>query len=291
MDTPAAERGVAAVAQNGFHGAFGLLAGPPLASGLSLRGPARRTFLTAFVAGNLIPDADWVALVMVWLHDRELALAMHRSFTHSLLGAALPALGLGLAGRWIRDRRLVAAGLGFSLGILAHIALDLFFWFEGVDLLWPLGHWGLPSRVNLWWWFHTPPLLGRLLAAADYLAYGVFYALVARRLAATGPVLRMAQALERLQAAMAAATAAAVALALALPDAAFNPIHYGFWAVVAFPTALYYTLTLGHRLDAPAPRPRERTGPMAGPLPRPVHGPTPDPRQRRWGAPRRAASR
>lgn len=238
--------------QNGFHGVLALLAGPGLARRMPLTPPARRTFLVAFTLGNLLPDADWTAVAMVYFADPHLAPHLHRSFTHSLAAALLPLLGFSWLARLTGDREMRAAGWGLSLGVSTHIALDLIGWFSGLDLLWPLGYLGFPSYLNLWAWFELPPLLGRLLGALDYLAYAIYYSFLDGLVRGTGRGTSALPALRRLRSWMGYLTALFLVLGLLLPDFTFNLVHYSIWAVLAYPAALYWTLRLSAAIRAMA---------------------------------------
>lgn len=242
--------------QNGLHGVLGLLAGPPLARRLPLTPAARRAFLVAFTLGNLLPDADWTFVAATYLAAPDLAVQLHRGFTHSLAAVLVAAGGFGLAARMAGDRELRATGWGLGLGVATHIFLDLLGWFGGVDLLWPLGYFGVRSGLNLWAWFTLPPLLGRILAALEYLAFAIYYWYLDDTSRQTGRGARHLPELRRLRAWMGALTAGFLLVAVFTPDSVFNVVHYSTWAIIAYPAALYYTVRLagavGEAADADA---------------------------------------
>jgi hypothetical protein len=64
-------------------------------------------------------------------------------------------------------------GIGFGMGILMHILVDLVLWFNGVALLWPI-----PFELNFWSWFTTPAWLTILLETAEFLAFGLYFLLL-----------------------------------------------------------------------------------------------------------------
>ncbi|QUL98391.1 MAG: metal-dependent hydrolase [Candidatus Fermentithermobacillus carboniphilus] len=160
------------MAQSGFHGLIGL--------GLAKSGhwkmhrsdtESRQSFAFGFVVGNVIPDADLLPLAITYLFDPALAMRMHRTATHSLVVIGLFTLiSLALA----RTRRARYLFLGSALGAVCHSLVDIAVWFSGVDLLWPLSHFGIPSEINLWKGITVPRLVGNLLGAADFLAFGLF---------------------------------------------------------------------------------------------------------------------
>jgi hypothetical protein len=66
-------------------------------------------------------------------------------------------------------------GTGFGIGVLMHILLDLALWFNGVPLLWPLN----TTELNFWSWFVKPAWLQILLDTGEFLAFGLFFLLLA----------------------------------------------------------------------------------------------------------------
>jgi hypothetical protein len=64
-------------------------------------------------------------------------------------------------------------GLGFGTGSLMHILLDLVFWFNGVELFWPIRY-----ELNFWSWFTAPAWLRILLETGEFLAFGFYFLLL-----------------------------------------------------------------------------------------------------------------
>jgi len=64
-------------------------------------------------------------------------------------------------------------GMGFGIGIVMHILVDLVLWFNGVELLWPLG-----GELNFWGWFVMSPWLKILLDTGEFLAFGFYFFLL-----------------------------------------------------------------------------------------------------------------
>jgi hypothetical protein len=52
--------------------------------------------------------------------------------------------------------------------------VDLILWFNGVELFWPLG-----GELNFWSWFVTPAWLKILLDTGEFLAFGLYFWLLA----------------------------------------------------------------------------------------------------------------
>lgn len=102
------------------HAAFGL---PPLATGIA-------------VIASLVPDIDTPKSTvgrLVPFVSYPLALAGHRSITHSLAGAALLAIPVLIAQEYANTNLLIP----FLIGYLSHLLLDLLTP-QGCPLLWPL---------------------------------------------------------------------------------------------------------------------------------------------------------
>ena len=74
----------------------------------------------------------------------------------------------------IRNEKWRNFGTGFGAGILMHIALDLVFWFNGVELLWPLSTY----ELNFWSWFVMPAWLKIFLDTGEFLAFGLYFLLL-----------------------------------------------------------------------------------------------------------------
>jgi hypothetical protein len=73
-----------------------------------------------------------------------------------------------------KNEKLKNFGMGFSVGILMHILLDLVLWFNGVELIWPLSHF----ELNFWSWFIMPAWLKILLDTGEFLAFGLYFLLL-----------------------------------------------------------------------------------------------------------------
>ncbi|HEY8495732.1 MAG TPA: metal-dependent hydrolase, partial [Limnochordales bacterium] len=132
-------------------GAGGSRTGQP-----ALADPARN-LRWGLVVGSILPDTDFFLLGPLYLINAQLGLAMHRTFTHSLLVAAAVLGYFRLRSGGGRDKALWSLGVGIAAGLAVHSLTDLVVWFSGVDLLWPLGLLGLPSWVNFWAGHVNPP--------------------------------------------------------------------------------------------------------------------------------------
>jgi membrane-bound metal-dependent hydrolase YbcI (DUF457 family) len=151
--------------QAGIHGIVGV----------SLRKwmPHQEWLLLGVVLGNLFPDLDNIAVAIATVAKAPTE-GLHRTFTHSLFTALALVVLFTIVSLLTRDQRWNHFGLGFGAGILTHILLDLFLWFNGVELFWPI-----KFDLNFWSWFTMPGWLDILLKTGEFLAFGLFYLLLA----------------------------------------------------------------------------------------------------------------
>lgn len=135
--------------------------------------PARKWLMLGIVLGNLFPDADNIAVAIATLTGGSTE-GLHRTFTHSLFFvAAIVIIFYGVA--WISKRSDWGnLGLGLGIGVLMHILLDLFIWFNGVEILWPL-----PSWINLWPNVAPPEWWDKLMMPIENLFFALFFILLA----------------------------------------------------------------------------------------------------------------
>lgn len=135
--------------------------------------PKREWLLPAVILGSLFPDLDNLVVAYATLAKLPDPEHYHRSFTHSvftILGILFVFYAIAMLTGKAQWRNF---GVGFGAGILMHIALDLMFWFGGVELLWPI-----PFELNFWAWFETPAWLKVLLETGEFLAFGAYFLLL-----------------------------------------------------------------------------------------------------------------
>lgn len=135
--------------------------------------PDRTWLILGIVLGNLIPDADNLAVAVATVAKLP-ADRLHRTFTHSLFFAAAVGLVFYLIAAFIKKPRWGNLGIGMGIGITMHILLDLLIWFNGVEILWPI-----PSWINLWANIVPPDWWDRLMLPVENLAFAVYFLLLA----------------------------------------------------------------------------------------------------------------
>lgn len=150
--------------QAGIHGIVGLVFRKWM--------PRKEWLLLGVVLGNLFPDLDNIAVAVATI-TKNTTDGLHRTFTHSIFTAIVFLVMFYLVSLLTRDQRWINFGFGFGSGILMHIILDLFLWFNGVELFWPI-----KFELNFWSWFTMPGWLDIILKTGEFLAFGLFFLLL-----------------------------------------------------------------------------------------------------------------
>ncbi len=136
--------------------------------------PKRTWWMLGIILGSLFPDLDnfavAIATVAKWNTQN-----LHRTFTHSLLAVLAAVLVFAIVAQVSKQPRWANLGVGLGIGIGLHIALDLLIWFNGVELLWPLGGW-----LNLWESATPPAWFTKLLDPAEFLFFALFFGWLAK---------------------------------------------------------------------------------------------------------------
>ena len=154
------------MAQAGIHGIVGLAVGKIA--------PRRAWLILGIVLGNLLPDADNLAVAIATLTGRSTH-GLHRTFTHSLITTAI-LVGVFYLIAAVRKRtRWGNLGMGLGIGIVMHILLDLVIWFNGVEILWPLPLW-----VNFWENAAPPEWWMKLMMPVEMLFLALFFVVLIR---------------------------------------------------------------------------------------------------------------
>jgi len=131
--------------------------------------PKKEWLILGVVLGNLFPDMDNLAVAVATLMKLPTA-GIHRTATHSVPMVIFAMLVFYVWAAVTKNPRWQTFGIGFGIGILMHILLDLLLWFNGVELFWPF-----PSWVNLWANYTPPDWFMKLMDPAEMLFFGLFY--------------------------------------------------------------------------------------------------------------------
>jgi hypothetical protein len=151
--------------QNGFHAIVGVAARKWM--------PQRDWLFLGAVLGNMFPDLDNLAVAYATLTGAD-PHGLHRTFTHSIFTIIVVMLLFSLIAALTKNQNWNNFGLGLGIGILMYIVFDLLIWFNGVEFLWPIRY-----ELNLWNWFVTPTWLAILLDTGEFLAFGLYFLLLA----------------------------------------------------------------------------------------------------------------
>ena len=136
--------------------------------------PKKEWLLLGLVLGNVFPDLDNLVVAYATLANLPDPESYHRTFTHSVFTILTVLVLFYLIAAATRDGKWRNFGIGFGAGILMHILLDLVIWFNGVYVLWPVDF-----ELNFWSWFTTPTWLTILLGTGEFLAFGLYFLLLA----------------------------------------------------------------------------------------------------------------
>ena len=136
--------------------------------------PHRKWLMLGIVLGNILPDADNIAVAIATLSGKSTE-GYHRPFTHSLFFVAAIIL-LGYIVAAITKRSTWSnLGVGLGVGVLMHILLDLLIWFNGVEILWPI-----PSWINFWGTITPPEWWSKLMMPTEFLFFALLFLLLAK---------------------------------------------------------------------------------------------------------------
>lgn len=148
------------MAPTGFHGLLGLF----LASRL---GENHKYLKIGLVAGSVIPDLDLLGSVLIFLltAEKEMAIAFHRSVTHSLVIIAIILITGYLTNFYFKSASIIYYPfiVGLTAGMFIHVALDMVY-FDGVTLLWPFQPLGERTIILSFTYEDLSPIYNSLLA-------------------------------------------------------------------------------------------------------------------------------
>ena len=136
--------------------------------------PKKEWLLLGVVLGNMFPDLDNLVVAYATLAKLPDPESYHRTFTHSIFTILVVMILFYVIAALTRNEKWKNFGMGFGAGILMHILLDLVFWFNGVELLWPLSTY----ELNFWSWFVMPAWLKIFLDTGEFLAFGLYFLLL-----------------------------------------------------------------------------------------------------------------
>jgi len=153
------------MAQAGLHGIIGMA--------LRKWMPKREWLLLGVVLGSFIPDLDYIGVAVAAATGRSSA-GLQETFTHSIPAIAVVMLLFYVISLAAKNLKWNNLGVGLGIGMLLHILVDLLLWFKGVELFWPIHY-----ELNFWSWFVIPAWLDILLKTGEFLAFGLYFSVLA----------------------------------------------------------------------------------------------------------------
>ena len=155
--------------QNGIHAIVGIATRKWM--------PKKEWVFLGVVLGNMFPDLDNLVVAFANLalgqSAAEAGELYHRTFTHSIFTILVMVALFYVIAAVTKNEKWKNFGIGFGIGILLHMLVDLVLWFNGVPLFWPLG-----GELNFWAGFETPAWLKILLDTGEFLAFGLYFMLL-----------------------------------------------------------------------------------------------------------------
>ena len=149
------------MAQAGLHAALGYQ--------LRRIAPIEKRLLPAVIFGAILPDLDTVIVAIGSLfypiaHSEAL---FHRTFSHSFFTIIMIYLLFASLAEWKKQRIYKSIGKGLVLGMLSHIIIDTFFWFRGIQFLWPLPI----EPFNFWSFWEAPAWIHHSMMVFDFFCF------------------------------------------------------------------------------------------------------------------------
>ena len=155
--------------QNGIHAIVGIAA--------RKKKKKKEWLLLGVVLGNMFPDLDNLVTAYATLAlgqpSDQAAEIYHRTFTHSVFTIVAMVILFYIIAAVTKNEKWKNFGVGFGVGILLHILVDLVLWFNGVPLFWPFG-----SELNFWSGVTVPTWLKIILDTGEFLAFGLYFMLL-----------------------------------------------------------------------------------------------------------------
>ena len=133
--------------------------------------PNKKYFIF-FLIGSIIPDIDIIfcALASYYIPIDQAVLFFHRTLTHSLITIAAIYFLFLIAYEYKKNESILTAAYGFIAGMLFHILIDIFFWFDSINLFWPLP---IPE-INIWFKIAIDNNIYNLILALEFIFFRLF---------------------------------------------------------------------------------------------------------------------
>ena len=129
------------MAQSGIHAFCGII--------LSKSLKYEKWLVPSLIFGSILPDIDILFSAIGFMFGLSISDAesiFHRTFTHNIFFSMIIYLIFLYIAEIASDKKFRTIGKGIGIGILLHIIIDIFLWFKGVQVFWPL----TVDPVNIW---------------------------------------------------------------------------------------------------------------------------------------------
>ena len=131
--------------------------------------PHEKHIMSGILFGSMLPDID-ILIVAVGSIFYGITLAeelFHRTFTHSFFTLIFIYLFFAIVSELKKNTSIKTIGKGVSIGMLIHYLVDTLFWFNAIDLLWPLP----VKSFNLWYFFSPSEKLFDFLLIMEFFCF------------------------------------------------------------------------------------------------------------------------
>jgi len=152
------------MAQIGLHAYFAL--------SLKNRLPKKRWFFVSFLFGSIFPDIDALFTTIASLFisiDKSIEI-FHRTFTHNIFLVIFIYLLFLIFYEIKKNKVYLFIGNGLMLGMLFHLCIDTFLWFDSIHLLWPLP----TNRIDMWPTLSISNWIAELIMFFEFIFFRLF---------------------------------------------------------------------------------------------------------------------
>ena len=143
-----------------------------IALSLKKKLPAKKWFFVSFLFGSILPDIDGLFIFLSSLIiPLNISLNIyHRTFTHNIFIVIFLYLFFLIIYEIKKNKSYLYIGNGMMLGMLLHLSIDIFLWFDSIHLFWPL-----PSnRIDLWSNLSISIWIVKLLMVFEFIFFRLF---------------------------------------------------------------------------------------------------------------------
>jgi len=130
----------------------------------------RKWFFPGFLLGSILPDIDYFfSKIHEIINIPSYLSFLNKTFAHSILSTVIIYLLLLIVYELKKDKSILHLANGLILGIFLHISIDILFFFEKIDLFWPL-----PINSIYLWDKNLPIYIYKLILALEFVFFRWF---------------------------------------------------------------------------------------------------------------------